>query len=190
MQIDLPYADLSASQNVEELRVQLNDYLYRLREAIEIAIDMELASQTVVSDSVTRLELRQLSDQIISDANAIVRASIADVEIRLSDKLSQEISEQVSKKQDSITDLDEIRSGARSGATAIQTESDPTVPAWAKKPSKPTYTASEVGALPANTPLFSGDYNDLENKPTIFSGITLSINYETGVLSYELSKGE
>lgn len=28
------------------------------------------------------------------------------------------------------------------------TETDPTVPAWAKDPSKPTYTASEVGARP------------------------------------------
>ena len=28
------------------------------------------------------------------------------------------------------------------------TETDPTVPAWAKKPTKPTYTAAEVGALP------------------------------------------
>lgn len=31
------------------------------------------------------------------------------------------------------------------------TETDPTVPAWAKAATKPTYTASEVGALPANT---------------------------------------
>lgn len=31
------------------------------------------------------------------------------------------------------------------------TESDPTVPAWAKTATKPTYTASEVGALPADT---------------------------------------
>lgn len=31
------------------------------------------------------------------------------------------------------------------------TETDPTVPSWAKQSSKPTYTASEVGALPANT---------------------------------------
>lgn len=30
-------------------------------------------------------------------------------------------------------------------------ESDPTVPEWAKQPEKPTYTASEVGALPAGT---------------------------------------
>ena len=37
--------------------------------------------------------------------------------------------------------------------TALQsyTETDPTVPAWAKASSKPTYTASEVGALPSTT---------------------------------------
>ena len=31
------------------------------------------------------------------------------------------------------------------------TETDPTVPSWAKQPTKPTYTASEVGALPNTT---------------------------------------
>ena len=33
----------------------------------------------------------------------------------------------------------------------ITNETDPTVPAWAKEPTKPTYTAEEVGALPSNT---------------------------------------
>jgi hypothetical protein len=97
------------------------------------------------------------------------------------------------------------------------TETDPTVPAWAKAATKPTYTASDVGAvpttrtvnnkalsanisltasdvnavpttrtvngkalsgnitlsatdvkaLPDTTTLFSGNYNDLSNKPTI-----------------------
>lgn len=32
-----------------------------------------------------------------------------------------------------------------------RTETDPTVPAWAKQPQKPTYTAAEVGALPDTT---------------------------------------
>lgn len=49
----------------------------------------------------------------------------------------------------------------------LTSETDPTVPSWAKASSKPTYTASEVGALPSDTPLFSGNYNDLTNKPTI-----------------------
>lgn len=31
------------------------------------------------------------------------------------------------------------------------TETDPTVPAWAKQPTKPSYTAADVGALPAST---------------------------------------
>ncbi|MBQ6629322.1 MAG: hypothetical protein IJH65_10985 [Methanobrevibacter sp.] len=31
------------------------------------------------------------------------------------------------------------------------TETDPTVPAWAKASTKPIYTASEVGALPSTT---------------------------------------
>ena len=39
------------------------------------------------------------------------------------------------------------------GAGYITQETDPTVPAWAKAASKPTYTAQEVGALPANTPI-------------------------------------
>lgn len=51
--------------------------------------------------------------------------------------------------------------------TAVTQESDPTVPDWAKQTQKPTYTAKEVGALPNNTPLFSGDYEDLINKPVI-----------------------
>jgi hypothetical protein len=41
------------------------------------------------------------------------------------------------------------------------TEKDPTVPAWAKAASKPTYTAAEVGALPATTKI-----------PTIHTGTT------------------
>ena len=33
----------------------------------------------------------------------------------------------------------------------ITSETDPTVPSWAKQPNKPTYTAQEVGALPDTT---------------------------------------
>jgi hypothetical protein len=33
----------------------------------------------------------------------------------------------------------------------IKTETDPTVPSWAKQSTKPTYTAQEVGALPSST---------------------------------------
>lgn len=42
-----------------------------------------------------------------------------------------------------------VVSGGSGGG--ITTETDPTVPAWAKAATKPTYTAAEVGALPAST---------------------------------------
>lgn len=61
-------------------------------------------------------------------------------------------------------------------ANAITEEQDPTVPQWAKQPTKPSYTPQEVDALPANTPLFDGDYNDLENKPDLSRFITISVN--------------
>ena len=37
------------------------------------------------------------------------------------------------------------------GSGGITQETDPTVPAWAKAPEKPSYTAAEVGALPVGT---------------------------------------
>lgn len=45
------------------------------------------------------------------------------------------------------------------------TEVDPTVPAWARNPTKPTYTAEEVGALPADTeiPKVPTKLSQLEN---------------------------
>lgn len=49
-------------------------------------------------------------------------------------------------KQPNISDLATIRAGAAKGATAIQTETDPTVPAWAKAATKPSYKASEIAS--------------------------------------------
>lgn len=57
--------------------------------------------------------------------------------------------------------------------TAIQTESDPTVPTWAKASSKPTYTASEVGAVPTTRKV---------NGKALNTDITLSAS-DVGALS-------
>lgn len=72
----------------------------------------------------------------------------------------------ISGKQDKITDLPDIRSGASAGATALQPGD---VPAWAKQPNKPEYTAEEVGALPKGTkipPDFTSDVNKLKEDLT------------------------
>jgi len=69
-------------------------------------------------------------------------------------------------------------------ANYISTETDPTVPSWAKQPSKPTYTASEVGALPSNT-FIPANTSDLNNDAGFITTSDLS-PYE---LSANLKEG-
>lgn len=52
----------------------------------------------------------------------------------------------------------------------ITTETDPTVPSWAKASTKPTYTASEVGALPDTTTIPTKT-SDLNNDSGFVSGL-------------------
>lgn len=47
-------------------------------------------------------------------------------------------------------ELEKILNDLTGGGSIVLEETDPTVPAWAKAPTKPTYTASEVGARPNN----------------------------------------
>ena len=51
----------------------------------------------------------------------------------------------------------------------ITTETDPTVPSWAKQQNKPTYTASEVGALPDST-VIPSKTSDLTNDSGFVTG--------------------
>lgn len=52
-----------------------------------------------------------------------------------------------------ITGLVDELAGKQSTGNYLTKELDPTVPAWAKQPQKPAYTAQEVGALPDTTPI-------------------------------------
>ena len=58
----------------------------------------------------------------------------------------------------------------------LTSESDPTVPSWAKSSSKPTYTATEVGALASSTTHLSGDVPTSRkvNNKALSTDITLS----------------
>lgn len=68
-------------------------------------------------------------------------------------------------KQDTINDLSEIRAGAALGATALQsfTETDPTVPSWAKSANKPSYTYSEISNTPDLSQFITKSVDDLTN---------------------------
>lgn len=69
------------------------------------------------------------------------------------------------------SDLDSaVQTSLGKADTALQsfTETDPTVPSWAKASSKPSYDYSEIGNTPSlATVATSGSYNDLSNTPTI-----------------------
>lgn len=50
---------------------------------------------------------------------------------------------------DQVTGLESALANKQPSGNYLTTETDPTVPAWAKAPTKPTYTAAEVGAASA-----------------------------------------
>lgn len=112
-----------------------------------------------------------------------------------------EVKELLKGKQDTIEDLEAIREGAEKGATALQEETDPTVPQWAKEENKPTYTAEEVGAMPADAKVVktvngtepdengnvnveggggSGDFQTVDGKPMWKDEFLVSGKYEQG----------
>ena len=75
---------------------------------------------------------------------------------------------------------------------ASYTETDPTVPSWAKEASKPTYTASEVGAVPtsrkvngkalsADVSLSAADVGALPDSTVIPQGTVTSVATGTGL---------
>lgn len=105
----------------------------------------------------------------------------------LKEYINEDVDTALEGKQDIINDLATIRSGAALGATAVQAESDPTVPAWAKESQKPSYSYSEITGKPTLSAVAtSGSYNDLSNKPNIptvpsnVSAFTNDAGYITG----------
>lgn len=68
-------------------------------------------------------------------------------------KMQQDLGTLAYKSGIALDDMDaDIKASLAKADTALQsyTETDPTVPAWAKEATKPTYTATEVGAIPAS----------------------------------------
>lgn len=105
-----------------------------------------LATEDYVDDKVAEMGERIVSNSEelhIVDGNGNVVATIDKdgvhtVEVYIGDKT---VSDMI---LEAISEID-VNGGG------ILTESDPTVPDWAKQPTKPSYTASEVGALPSTT---------------------------------------
>lgn len=83
---------------------------------------------------------------------SVLKTKIEDDVSALSEQLQPQINQRVKTVNGVAPDENgnvEVEGGGSGGG--IVQETDPTVPAWAKQPNKPSYTAAEVGALPAST---------------------------------------
>lgn len=75
---------------------------------------------------------------------------------------------------------------AGGGGGGIREETDPTVPEWAKQSQKPTYTAQEVGAMPAGTKI-PAKTSDLSNDSGfITKSVGDLVNYYTKTQTKEM----
>jgi hypothetical protein len=147
-------------------------------------------AQAAVGDVDVEAYVREAVDEVIGGASGTFD-TLGEIETAVKNKVDK-----VTGKGLSTNDFTNEYKNKINSALQSYTETDPTVPAWAKAASKPVYTASEVGALPNTTIIpttlagltedathrvvtdaektawnaksnFSGNYNDLTNKPTI-----------------------
>lgn len=94
----------------------------------------------LASEEYVMNEVKSLNDALKEKANTKSLGVLATKDIVDKQYLEQSVQESLEKAD-----------------SALQSELDPTVPEWAKKPTKPVYTAAEVGALPADTQIPSVD---------------------------------
>jgi hypothetical protein len=147
-------------------------------------------AQAAVGDIDVETYVKEAVDDVIGSASGTFD-TLGEIETAVNNKVDK-----VSGKGLSTNDFTNEYKNKVDSALQSYTETDPTVPAWAKATNKPKYTASEVGALPSTTVIpttlagltddathrvvtdtekaawnaksnFSGNYNDLTNKPTI-----------------------
>lgn len=143
-------------------------------------------AQAAVGDIDVESYVKDAVDEVIGGASGTFD-TLGEIETAINNKVDK-----ISGKGLSTNDFTNAYKTKLDSALTSYIETDPTVPAWAKEPNKPKYTASDVGAvpttrtingkvlsdnislnasdigaLPNTTTLFSGNYNDLTNKPTI-----------------------
>lgn len=151
--------------------------------------DTKIAEAAVGGVDVTDLVTEKVAEVVGTATESF--NTLGEMESAINNKVDK-----VDGKGLSTNDFTDAYMAKLDSALQSYTETDPTVPAWAKAASKPKYTASEVGALPNTTTIpttlaaltedsthrvvtdaektvwnaksnFSGSYNDLTNKPTI-----------------------
>ena len=119
-------------------------------------------AQAAVGDIDVEAYVKDAVDEIIGGASETFN-SLGEIETMVNNKVDK-----VSGKGLSTNDFTNAYKDKVDSALQFYTEEDPTVPAWAKTETKPSYAYSEITDKPTlSTVATSGSYNDLTNKPTI-----------------------
>lgn len=107
---------------------------------------LQKVEKQIPTDTVTSGQLAEVEGKIPTDT--VTSGELAEVEGKIpTDTVT---SAQLKAVEDAIpTTPEEV--GAQPAGNYLTEETDPTVPAWAKEETKPTYTPQEVGADPAGT---------------------------------------
>lgn len=99
-------------------------------------------AQAAVGDIDVESYVKEAVNDVIGSASEEFN-SLGEIEIAIKNKVDK-----VSGKGLSTNDFTNAYKEKVDSALQSYTETDPTVPAWAKASNKPSYTASEVGAVP------------------------------------------
>ena len=113
--------------------------------------DRKIAEAAVGGVDVTEY-VNERVDALINGASGTFD-TLSEIETAVNNKVDK-----MSGKGLSTNDFTNAYKTKLDSALTSYTETDPTVPAWAKEATKPTYTASEVGAVPT-TRTVNGKYN-------------------------------
>ena len=139
-------------------------------------------AQAAVGDIDVEEYVKDAVDEIIGGASETFN-SLGEIETELGKKVDK-----VSGKGLSTNDFTDAYKNKVDSALQSYTETDPTVPAWAKAATKPSYAYSEITDKPTlSTVATSGSYNDLTNKPTIpsIAGLATEGYVDTAVANKE-----
>lgn len=165
--ITLPDAGEGIAELYPDIITQLLDRMDAVEEITSVELDGTLTDNTKAAPAGVVGELKsdfnKLSEKKIDNPSTGSVGQILEIE-SVDEKGKPKTYKAVDKPTSSGEVSDEQISSAVSEYMANNPieESDPTVPEWAKQPTKPTYTAHEVGALPDTTKIPSKT-SDLQN---------------------------
>ena len=152
---------------VDTFKVQVTEYSHLPRE-VQVSIDKFISPERGV-DYWTRQDQQYIIDQVISTLPPGLTIGETSDTAFAGDRgvaLENQIVNKYEKPQEGIpySDLDDDVAVLLDKAnTALQSETDPTVPSWAKQQNKPSYDYSEIGNTPDLSHFITNSVNDLAN---------------------------